>query len=102
MGDGLPRFSSEKDPPASASGFLHGPFFRKRGEAFKNSFTSGSAKWPAGKIDLDVQLDLVRYIKLYLSYAEANEAYVDHLYRGWRFEQRMVFAVTVGVCFFVG
>ena len=97
---GCRAFRLKKIPRLRLPAFCTDRFFRKEGRSFQKQLHKRVSKMAGREIDLDVQLDLVRYIKLYLSYAEANEAYVDHLYRGWRFEQRMVFAVTVGVCFF--
>ena len=97
---GCRAFRLKKIPRLRLPAFCTDRFFRKEGRSFQKQLHKRVSKMAGREIDLDVQLDLVRYIKLYLSYAEANEAYVDHLYRGWRFEQRMVFTVTVGVCFF--
>lgn len=92
-------FRLKKLPKLRLPSFCTDRFIRKEGRNFHRSLRRKVCQMAGREIDLDVQLDLVRYIKLYLPYAEANEAYIDQLYRGWRFEQGMIFAVTAFVCF---
>lgn len=92
-------FRLKRMPKLRLPAFCTDRFIRKEGRNFHRSLRRKVCQMAGREIDLDVQLDLVRYIKLYLPYAEANEAYIDQLYRDWRFEQGMVFAVTAFVCF---
>lgn len=94
-------FRLKKLPKPWLPAFCTDRFIRKEGRNFHKHLRRRVCQMAGREIDLDVQLDLVRYIKLYLPYAEADEAYIDQLYRGWRFEQHMVFAVIVSVCFFM-
>ncbi|MDE7199196.1 MAG: DnaJ domain-containing protein [Lachnospiraceae bacterium] len=93
-------FRLKKLPKLWLPAFCTDRFIRKDGRNFHRHLRRRVCQMAGREIDLDVQLDLVRYIKLYLPYAEANEAYIDQLYRGWRSEQSMVFAAIVAVCFF--
>ncbi|MDE7247457.1 MAG: hypothetical protein K2N43_06190, partial [Lachnospiraceae bacterium] len=93
-------FRLKKQPRLRLPAFFMDRFLRKEGRAFHKYLRKSVSKIAGREIDLDVELDLVRYIKVYLPYAESNEAYIDQLYRGWRFEQWRAIAVIVGVCFF--
>ena len=94
-------FRLKKQPRLRLPAFLMDRFSGKEGRAFHKYLRKSVSKMAGREIDLDVELDLVRYIKVYLPYAESNEAYIDQLYRGWRFEQWRAIAVIVGICFFV-
>lgn len=96
-----PAFRLKKLPRLRLPAFCMDRFFRKEGKTFYKQIYRRVCKMACREIDLDVQIDLVRYSKLYLSYAESNEAYIDRLYRGWRFEQYVVLAAALGLCFFV-
>lgn len=76
-------------------------FFLKEGRTFHKWLKRSVSKMAGREIDLDVQLDLVRYIRFYLSYGEAEEAYIDRLYRLWKRERASCSAMILAVCFFV-
>ena len=73
----------------------------KEGRNFHKQLRSRISKAVGREIDLDVRADLIRYMKLYLSFGEADEAYINRLHRGWCFEQARVLGMAVFVCLFV-
>lgn len=94
-------FRLKKLPKFRLPSFCMDRFFLKEGRNFHRHLKKRVSKMVGREIDLDVQLDLVRYIKFYLVYAEPYESYLDQLHKRWRYEQGMVFALCAGVCFFV-
>lgn len=93
-------FRLKKIPRLRLPAFCTDRFFTKEGRAFQKRLHKKVSKLAGREIDLDVQLDLVRYIKFYLFYARPYEAYIDQLYKKWKREQVKVFALAAGLCFF--
>lgn len=93
-------FRLKKLPRFRLPAFCMDRFFTKEGRAFQKQLHRKVSKLAGREIDLDVQLDLVRYIKFYLFYAPPYEAYIDRLYKKWRYGQIKIFALAAGVCFF--
>lgn len=93
-------FRLKKIPRFRLPAFCIDRFFTKEGRTFQKQLHKKVSKLAGREIDLDVQLDLVRYIKFYLFYAQPYEAYIDLLYNKWKREQVKVFALAAGICFF--
>lgn len=93
-------FRLKKLPRLRLPAFCMDRCFLKEGRSFYRQLRKKVSKLAGREIDLDVRLDLVRYIKFYLFYAKPYEAYIDQLYKKWKFEQIMVFMLAAGVCFF--
>lgn len=93
-------FRLKKIPRFRLPAFCKDRFFTKEGRTFQKQLHKKVSKLAGREIDLDVQLDLVRYIKFYLFYAQPYEAYIDLLYKKWKREQVKVFALAAGICFF--
>lgn len=94
-------FQMKKLPRPRLPAFCMDRFWMKEGRGFHRQLRAKISKAVGREIDLDVRADLVRYMKLYLSFGETEEAYIDRLHRGWRFEQALIFGAAVAVFFFV-
>jgi len=97
----LRAFCRKKLPRPRLPAFCMDRFLRKEGRSFHRQLRTRISRSVGREIDLDVKSDLIKYMKLYLSFGETCEAYIDRLHRGWRLEQAMVFVVTAAVCFFL-
>lgn len=77
--------------------FFMDRFWLKEGRTFQRQFRKKVCQLAGREIDLDVRLDLIRYMELYLTYGKEMEKYIDRLYGGWKFEQTLI-ACSAAVC----
>lgn len=73
-------------------------FWLKEGRSFYGQLRKKVCQEAGREIDLDVKLDLIRYMEFYLAYGKEMAAYIDRLYVGWRFEQILISCFAAAAC----
>ena len=76
-------------------------FWLKEGRSFYGQLRKKVCQEAGREIDLDVKLDLIRYMEFYLAYGKEMAAYIDRLYVGWRFEQILISCFAAAACLLI-
>lgn len=92
------RFRLKKLPHLRLPAFFMDRFWGKEGRTFYKQLHAKISREMGRELDLSMKPDLIRYLKLYLFYAESNEDYVEHLHKGWKVQQALWAAAGVLVC----
>ncbi|MBD5545923.1 MAG: J domain-containing protein [Lachnospiraceae bacterium] len=95
----LPCFFIRKLPRLRLPIFCRDHFLTKDGAAFQKKLHSQISRSLGRELNYEVRADLIKYMKLYLPYAESKEAYIERLHSGWMSQQVMlnVLAVLIGL-----
>lgn len=94
----LPCFWVRKLPRLRLPAFGMDQFVNKDGEAFQKKLHSQISRSLGRELNYEMRADLIKYMKLYLSYAESKEAYIERLYSGWKSRQVLMNVLAFLVC----
>lgn len=95
---GLRCFFIRKLPYPRLPAFCVDRFLTKEGMAFQKKLHSQISRSLGRELDYEMKSDLLKYMKLYLSYAEPKEAYIERLHSGWKSQQIALNVLVLLIC----
>lgn len=80
-------FRLRKLPHFRLPAFFMDRFWGKEGRDFHKQIHSKISREMGRELDLEMQSDVIRYMKQYFISAESKEDFVEHLHKGWNAQQ---------------